>query len=142
MADRIVLIEDDEFFRTKIEQHVRDRWPNKFELMALRTEKEFLKRFDDLTTHPPKLIIIDQMVPFTTAEDKDWDEAPQHNAFRGGTRCYERLEEDSRTRHIPVVFFTILDPETVPTNVIYVKKSGDSEMAGLLDAISRVLDDR
>lgn len=142
MKKRILLIEDDHFHRELIESRIRGRWENiDFVFEPITNEKAFRERFDELAARPFDLVIIDQMLPYTSWEDESHNrDALELDAFRGGTRCYQRLREDPRTRSVPVVFYTILDRESVPEGTVYVNKTGDSEMRKLLEAAGKALD--
>lgn len=141
MKKRILLIEDDAFHRGWIGERIKARWPNVgFEFPFVANEKQFIGEFDQLAGAGLDLIIIDQMIPYTSEGDEsDNSAALKLSAFRGGSRCYERLRGDARTKSVPVVFFTLLDRETVPPEAVYVKKTGDSEMKGLLDKVATAI---
>jgi CheY-like chemotaxis protein len=141
MNKRILLLEDDDFHRDLIEDRIRRRWRDtSFEYKSIANEKAFFQTFDQIVAAGFDLVIIDQMIPYTSADDESDDpQALALDAFRGGARCYERLREDERTKAIPVVFYTILDRERVPEQAVYVKKTGDAEMTELLGTVGSVL---
>ncbi|MEK7993367.1 MAG: hypothetical protein AAB403_06130 [Planctomycetota bacterium] len=141
MNKRILLIEDDPFHRESIESRIRAKWKDiNFEFEPIANEKAFGQRFNELAARQFDLVIIDQMIPYTSDEDEsDNRGALDLDAFRGGTRCYERLRKEPPTKAVPVVFLTILDQASVPEGVAYVKKTGDAKMVGLLDIIAKAL---
>jgi DNA-binding NarL/FixJ family response regulator len=138
---RILLIEDDALHRGWIRERIEARWPNVgFEFPFVANERQFIREFDRLASAGLDLIIIDQMIPYTSEDDEsDNSEALTLSAFRGGSRCYERLRGDARTQSAPVVFFTLFDRDTVPPGAAYVKKTGDIELSELLEEVEKAI---
>jgi CheY-like chemotaxis protein len=135
---KILLIEDDPFHIAVIKERIGSRWPGTH-FDDIRTEKQFMRNCDWVANAGYDLVIIDQMIPYTSIEDESDDrEALQLSAFRGGTRCYERLRSIKSSKNTPVIFYTILDGDSVPPDAEYVRKS-DSEMSELLLRVGQAL---
>lgn len=139
MPKYILMIEDDVLRARWVRDLLRKEVPE-MEFTNITNEKEFFRRFNEWSTHPPDLVIIDQMIPYTSDEDESEDpQALRLNAFEGGNRCYERLRKDPKTSTRPVVFYTILDRDRVPGEAEYVKKTGDIEQPELIEKIRFLL---
>jgi DNA-binding NarL/FixJ family response regulator len=138
---KILLIEDDALHRGWIGERIKARWLNvDFEFPFVASEKQFFREFDQLASAGLDLIIIDQMIPYTSEDDESENsEALKLSAFRGGTRCYDQIRKQDRTKMVPVLFYTILDSESVPSGVAYVKKTGDIELNELLDQVATAI---
>jgi hypothetical protein len=88
------------------------------------------------------------MIPYTSRDDPDWKrpnsetrpDNEKFSPFRGGTRCVEQAQTYETLRNVPVIFLTILDPETVLRDTIYVGKSGDEELTDFLTEAARILE--
>jgi hypothetical protein len=137
----VLIIEDDAMHTTSICDAIRAKWSgHAFTFYQVTNELEFINRFEEFATIPIDSAVIDQMIPYTTRDDTQLHaEAKELSAFRGGSRCYERLRKDPRTTAVPIVFFSILSQESMPLNAELVKKSGDPKLTEFLEAVGRVL---
>jgi CheY-like chemotaxis protein len=135
---RILLIEDDWEHIKWIREGIRGRWPEAV-VDEIRTEKALVDKFDSVAGANYDLVIIDQAVPYASVEDKDRNRARlELNAFRAGSRCYDRLRKDPRTQDVPLIFYTIHDKIRVPPDAVYVQKSSTS-IPTLLDRAEKEL---
>jgi hypothetical protein len=140
MKKRILFIDDDEIRVGWMQERIEKKWPDvSFDFNVITNEKKFTRNFEGFAKERFNLIVIDQMIPYTSEEDEEENsEALSLDAFRGGTRCFERLRSDSRTEKTPVLFYTILDRNTVPENAPYVRKTGDPNMPELLEKVGEM----
>lgn len=122
---KILLVEDDPFHDDVIQDALRQRWSDVV-IRSIRTEKQFYSEFEAIADGGFDLIILDQMLPWTTEDDTEEDSAIVDGPLRAGNRCSTMLRDDKRTRDIPQIFFTNLVRNTVPEEVSYVRKK-DSE---------------
>lgn len=106
----IVLIEDDEIQAASIVRQIKKAFPEQ-SVRLLTTEHAFREAFDDLAADPPSIFVIDVMLRWTTPAPKMPDrpeEVRREGTNRAGFRCKTIIEADSRTRHVPVVLYTVL----------------------------------
>jgi CheY-like chemotaxis protein len=117
----ILLIEDDQFHKDVIENALKEFWPDAA-IRWLQTEKQFTREFEELADAGLDLVILDQMLPWTTEDDTEDDMDLADGPLRAGNRCSAKLRGDERTRDVPQIFFTNLVRTTVPEEVGYVRK--------------------
>jgi CheY-like chemotaxis protein len=125
---RVLLLDDDGFWRGKVREVLQAAFPS----LALKfTEMESEADFEAAqAATPPEfdLVVIDQLFP---SSNKNADKA----AADAGIRCYQALRANQGTKHIPVVFYTILDTARLPNGVPSVRKTGSVTEPQLTDAV-------
>ena len=136
-----LLIEDDQFHIDVITRRLEQTYRgSEFDIYS--TEKAFLAALAEKTAPQYDLAIIDQTIPYTTVDDPDPVDKATKNALRGGWRCYMALREKEPIKTLPVLFYTILDEQSVPDGAAYVPKSGDPELTDLIAKVSEMLSAR
>ncbi len=132
---RVLIVEDDPFHKQVMEAALRSQFP-KVDIVSIATEKEFVKAYEAIASSDWNIAILDQMLPWTDEDDDDvFTGAPKEGPLRAGTRCYERLQADTRTAGIPVIFFTNLDNSAVPSGVAHLRKKADPNLKELMNRI-------
>ena len=136
---KILIVEDDEYRAGARERKLRETWPH-VQPEVVKTELELTRSFDALAKAGFHLVVLDQLLPYTTIDDAPTDRAPDYyTPFDSGSRCYHLLREDRRTAKIPIIFHTIVPPENVPDGAIHGKKSGDFQMTELMEKVGSQL---
>jgi DNA-binding NarL/FixJ family response regulator len=131
---RIVSLEDDEPFWDLLQEALTEAFPGA-DLVWVRTESEFRQNVKKFAAKPPDIFLLDVMVKWAdAAEDmpKPPAEVVKDGYFRAGLRCHKLLLENTITRSVPVVLFTVLERSDVekvkselPAGSAFVGKSGD-----------------
>ena len=142
----ILLVEDDylqsELISEIISNNIKD-----VILKIISTEFEFRSRLEEIVLNPPNLIIMDIMLRWTDA-DPDMPEPPaqieKEGFYHAGFRCQRLLSEDTRTKNIPVLLYTILGKDdlenhlnNLPDNIVFFQKDIDTK--AFIDEIKSLL---
>jgi len=138
-AERFIIVEDDPWHAELLARRLKERFP-RTTVEILLTEKMFREALEAIASNPPLAVILDQMLPWTEEDDPDAKTgAPAEGPLRAGTRCFERLQSDPRTRNIPVVFVSNLDGSTFPAGAkAIVRKSADPKLSEVLKVLEAV----
>jgi len=137
-AERFIILEDDPWHAEVMERLLKESFPL-VKVEILLTEKMFREAFEAMAGNPPLAVILDQMLPWTEEDDPDSKAgAPAEGPLRAGTRCFERLQRDPRTKDLPVVFFSHLDASHFPPGVRAVRKSADPKLKKLVQLLKEV----
>ena len=130
----VLLVEDDPFHAQVVQSALKNEF-GKIEIDVVSSEKEFHQKIQKFKWD---VVILDQMIPWTTDEDPDpYTNAPEVGPRRAGTRCYELMIEKGGVMPI-VVFFTNLQQEAVPQGAEYVRKKGDPKLTQLITKIKEL----
>lgn len=131
---RIVSLEDDEPFWTLLKDALEDAFPRP-NLDWIHTESEFYNNFRKFVVDPPDIFLIDIMVKWADPIENmatPPQEVVEQGYYRAGLRCRKLLLENSATKLIPVILFTVLERSDIenvvhefPANTTFVGKSGD-----------------
>lgn len=132
----IVLVEDDWLQAEWIESRLRESFHN-VEIKRISTEQEFNAQLAAFVVAPPDVFIIDGMLRWANPE---LDQPPppaevqENGYFRAGLRCQAKVLAHERTRHTPIILYTVLDDldleqalQDMPANVVYLRKDSDPE---------------
>jgi CheY-like chemotaxis protein len=108
-----------------------------YDIERIRTEREFVKNFNNIAEDPPEIIIMDAMLQWTLpSEELEQEKPPKEVLAEGhqsaGLRCERRLADDSRTSSIPVIIYTVLERadleeklNDLPPHVKHLRKESD-----------------
>ena len=134
MKKRILLVEDDPFHAQVVCAALKSKIGCGVHVVA--SEKDFRNEYEELWY----AAILDQMMPWTTEDDRDpFSGAPAEGPMRAGSRCYQMLKDKSLTKEVPVVFFTNLEQKTIPAGAHYVRKVTDPDLKKLIATIRQVI---
>lgn len=131
----IVIVEDDYLQAGWLESELKKEFPGA-EIRQVKTELDFRKQLDALAANPPNIIIMDIMLRWTHPSPNMTPAPPavrEGGFYRAGIRCQHLLQEEEKTRHIPLVLYTILreedletELEDLPTHTVHLSKTGDA----------------
>ena len=139
---KLLIVEDDPFHLAMMKQAYKKHWAGQVDIHSKTNQKQFVSSFKRTGLEKFDLVIIDQMLPWTSADDEADDaDYPPEGPLRAGTECFKKLQSNANTKTVPVVFFTNLEEATVPNGVKYVRKGDDVEMTELLAAADLLLKD-
>ena len=112
----------------------------KSEIKNITTEHEFRARLDEISNDPPDVVVMDVMLRWTDpAPDMPvWpDEVALEGHYFAGIRCSRLLAENTKTRHIPVILYTVLAEQDLDdflrrsrhpqSTVCFLQKNGEAE---------------
>lgn len=138
---KILLVEDDAFHAKVIRSALESHFTPAPEITHLKTEKEYRRRFEEIQEGGYDLAIFDQMLPWTTEDDENYNDgdAPEDGPLRAGSRCYQLLVTDEKTKRIPAMFLTNLERRAAPEGAPYVRKKDDPDLVDTLAAIERLV---
>ena len=133
---RIISVEDDPLQAAWIKHAIEQRIDGAA-VIHIGTESEFIERLPEIAAHPPGVILLDVMlrwadpspsIPERPADVKD------RGMRRAGFRCWARLNENPKSRRVPVVLYTVLErneleewPTELPPRLRFLHKSSDPE---------------
>lgn len=86
----------------------------------ITTELEFRERYEEIAENNPDIIIVDIMIRWTnlsrhmTPPPKEIEE---DGFYRAGLRIINMLNEDARTRTIPIIVYSILNKEDIEKDI-------------------------
>lgn len=127
MATTILMVEDDWQYAQLVGESLRDALPD-LDLIKVKSESEFIERFDELAALPLSLILMDVMVAWAEVKEgapEKTNDAEREGYFRAGLRCVERLRNHPSTREIPIIIHSNLSKETVYERIAKLKLSTD-----------------
>lgn len=139
---KILIVEDDHLQADWIRSGLADKKVIGAKVEIIKTESEFQSRFEEIAINPPHVIVIDVMLRWCDPSRNMPTPPPQvkqHGFYRAGFRCQRKLESDERTKHIPIIFYTVLTGENLKpdlplsANISLLMK--DSEIQTLCDKI-------
>jgi CheY-like chemotaxis protein len=132
----IVVLEDDHLQEDLLKDQLQRAFPAA-RIDTLVTEQEFRERLADYRRDQPDVFVMDVMLrwafpsPHATAPPAEVDSGGYQ---RAGFRCAELIFQDRDLRHIPVIYYTILeggdlepDARRLSGNTTHVRKSKDHE---------------
>lgn len=134
---RILSVEDDPLGAEWIRQTIEGRMPGA-KVSQIRTESEFVARLQEISAHPPSLILMDVMLrwadPSPHIPDRPTD-VKSGGISRAGLRCCARLAANPETSAIPVILYTVLQDSEIrelerelpalPPHVSHVQKASN-----------------
>ncbi len=142
--DYIVLVEDGPDWIAAALEALKASFAG-IEVSCIYSESEFVNRLDEFRKLPPKLFVLDVMLPWSEPSP-DMPDAPEDvkaNGFwRAGVRCQRRLTQTAELNRIPAVFWTIISRRDMerqfeglqlPPDTFYVSKDG-----GVGELVARV----
>lgn len=144
----IWIVEDDYYQAAWIEEVVSKHFPGAA-IKIVRTELEFWKVVDG-DADRPDVVILDVILPWTAPSrnmEPPPDEVKANGRSRAGIRCARKLAENPRTRHVPVILYTVLDRQDLEISdmmdladrgIAPVYLSKQSDPAPLVKMIQRV----
>jgi CheY-like chemotaxis protein len=107
----ILIVEDDKLqFETICKSLAESRAYGKRAVKRIVTELEFRDTFEKIANDNPLFIVMDVMLKWTTKERLVLPpkEIEEKGFYRAGLRCEKMLAEDSRTKHIPIIIYSVL----------------------------------
>ncbi len=116
----ILCVEDDHIIAKPIIDELSAAFPEA-EIKWIGTESEFYNSFEQIAENLPVIVTMDVMklwaipsanMPFPPAEVK------RGGIHRAGIRCAIRLNNDERTRNIPIVLYTVLDEKDLEESLM------------------------
>jgi CheY-like chemotaxis protein len=142
----ILLVEDDALFADSLKEELVKAFQG-VTVETIPTESRFRQSLPDIERSPPSVIVIDVMLrwddprPDMPAPPSDVEE---EGFYTAGLRCQTLLASNSRTKQIPVILYTILDPGDVERaaggplpGVRVLKKAEDmTPLAAAIEAIT------
>lgn len=135
---KILLVEDDHLQAPSIEAKLRKSFAS-VRVDTISTEAAFRSQFDRIAGESYDVVVMDVMLRWT-------DPSPQMEPppaefettggiYHAGIRCRQMLNEDQRTRHIPVILYSMLTQTDLP-DVKYLEKDADGD--GLIQLIREI----
>jgi len=129
-----ILVVDDDYLQADwVVGRLKRFFPNS-KIEVMETEQEFRSRLGELSNHPPDVIIMDVMLRWTSpsAEMPNWPKDVEKEGFySAGFRCEKLLSGNDRLKHVPLIFYTVLERadlereyEFVPGSKMYLQKPG------------------
>lgn len=129
----ILVVEDDHLQLRWVVSELQQEFPNA-EINEIRTEYEFNTKLTKIAKSQPDIILMDIMLPWTEPSP-EMPEAPyeveEQGFYRAGFRCQKLLNENEKTRDIPILLYTVLSKDDLKTeidslspNVMHLQKSG------------------
>ncbi len=117
---RILIVEDDYLQADLLRQILVDRYGS-VETDRVKSESAFRNRMSEIRKQPPDLILLDVMLQWT---DRDTylpapDDVIKGEFYRAGLRCERLLRDDSITRKIPVILYTMLESRDLGEDLCY-----------------------
>jgi CheY-like chemotaxis protein len=113
----------------------------------LKSESDFRLAFDELTSKPPQVAVIDVMLKWDIPrreEEKRRQPADAQPMHEAGLRCARMLLTNPATQRIAIILYSNIDREDLsehvkrlPGNVSYLQKVPDPDT--LIDAIRSVV---
>jgi CheY-like chemotaxis protein len=132
----IVVLEDDHLQEDLLKDQLKRSFPAA-RIDTLVTEQQFREHLSEFRQEKPSVIVMDVMLrwafpsPNAPAPPADVESGGYQ---RAGFRCAEMIFQDPALRHIPVIYYTILeggdlepDTRSLSGNTIHVRKSKDHE---------------
>jgi CheY-like chemotaxis protein len=131
----VLIVEDDPFQAASMIEALEGNFSSSNStIQRISTESQFREKFDEIANNPPDVITMDIMLRWA---DPSPDMKPrpedvkEEGIFKAGLRCEKLLEGNAKTRHIPVILYTILSNEDLSDdipereNVLHLPKSSD-----------------
>lgn len=128
----ILSVEDDplqaEWIRTTLLRNLPG-----IDLRQIRTEHEFISRFAEVAADPPGVVLLDAMLRWTDPSPEMPLRPPdvrEGGVAKAWLRCQTRLNEDVRTRSVPVIIYSVLQKTglfELPDGVIHLQKDANSQ---------------
>jgi CheY-like chemotaxis protein len=136
MSKTIVVVEDDYLQADWIQARLEEAFPQ-VNILPVSTESEFLRRFDEIASSRPDVVVMDVMLrwadPSPNIADMT-DDVKKEGFYRAGLRCALTMAADARTAEVPVILYTVLEGadlkdefRNLPPNVQYVPKQPELE---------------
>ncbi len=117
----ILIVEDDpsqyEFIKTSVKE--AKEFSNA-EVRRIATELTFIENFEEIATEKPDIVIMDIMLRWTDPSPSmvlPPKEIEEKGFYRAGIRCIRMLKADDRTKHIPVIIYSVLTKEDLETEI-------------------------
>jgi len=142
---KILCVEDDHLVAKPILDELQAAFPDA-EVKWIGTESEFRTHFESVAANPPDIVIMDVMklwdVPSRNPAPLP-DDVRRGGVSRAGIRCAKMLNNDERTKDVPIILYTVLDEAWLRKeirelrNCYHVPKEGD--INPLLEKIRQVI---
>jgi len=136
MPPYIVVLEDDHLQEDLLKDQLKRCFPAA-RITTLVTEQQFRDNLDGFRRDRPDVIVMDVMLRWAFPSPQATAPPPEVESGgyqRAGFRCAELIFRDPGLRHIPVIYYTILEggdlePDTrrLSGNTTHVRKSKDHE---------------
>jgi CheY-like chemotaxis protein len=130
----IMLVEDDHLQSAALQEDLRREFPSA-RIELVRTEYEFYRKLDAIERDRPDVIVMDVMLRWTNPAPEmppPSDVVRAEGFYKAGLRCTALLNENEKTKNIPVILYTSLekqdlhdDLDKLPQNVEYTGKDAD-----------------
>jgi CheY-like chemotaxis protein len=117
----ILFVEDDPVQFKFIEKNIMESGEfSPLKIRSIRTESEFRNNFEEIATDNPDVVIMDVMLRWTNPSPNmpiPPKEIKEKGFYRAGIRCTQMLNDDTRTKHIPVIIYSILDKDVLDDEI-------------------------
>jgi hypothetical protein len=131
----IIHVEDDHLQADLLHLTLKSEFPG-INVERISTELDFYNRLESLE-QVPDVFIIDVMLRWTNPSI-DMQSPPQDVAqegfYRAGLRCGRKIAAHEIARHVPVIFYSVLERtdleqelKSVPGNITYLTKESNLE---------------
>lgn len=118
----IIIIEDDPVQYKFIEETLEQKDFTNLRLERIKFEAEFRNRFDEIAKDRPEILILDVMIRWTDPSP-NMEKPPQKiiddGFYRAGIRCIQMLNDDKRTKNIPIIVYSVLEEDTLKDEIKY-----------------------
>ena len=120
---KILMIEDN----FAIGEPIRDEIRNTFGVAHwLETESDFHVEWPNIAANPPRAAVIDIMLKWDILRrEKRLRPAAASDMYRAGIRCADTVLDDPRTKHIPIILFSVIDRTDLADDIDRLKKKGN-----------------
>jgi CheY-like chemotaxis protein len=117
----ILIVEDDPIqFEFIQEGFLQDKKHFEFKIERIATECEFRSSFEQIAHDRFDVIIMDIMLRWTDPSRNmtmPSEKIEKEGFYRAGFRCIEMLKQDSRTKLIPILVYSVLDSEDLESEL-------------------------
>jgi len=131
---KVLVVEDDYLQADWIQRNLERALPG-ITIYYINTELEFRSRLDYIAGATPDVIVMDIMLRWANPDPNlqlPPEEVKEGGFYRAGLRCQKLLANDERTKDIPVIFYTVLEPydleselQQLSGNITYLRKESD-----------------
>jgi hypothetical protein len=114
------LIEDDHMQAGDIEETVERMVPG-CRLDIIRTEQEFRQRFSEIAEGAGEAVVVMDVILRWADASPSMEPRPaevkEGGADKAGFRCAKMLQQDARTKEMPIIFYSVLPITEFPSDL-------------------------
>jgi DNA-binding NarL/FixJ family response regulator len=104
----ILIVEDDYLQFEFMARDLSAQFPG-VTIESVDTESEFRRRIPTIRANPPNLVIMDVLLRWANPGEEPVGDPAKGDFYSAGIRCQELLASFEETKHIPVIFYSMLD---------------------------------